>query len=147
MFKFPALLLLLFFVLSTSCSNEKKPVTVDSVDLAKIEKQATVSLGAKKIHTWLSSGGDSLTILYFYADWCKICQKFRPQLLNAITGSSTSLRTGIVNSDQQKAAISEFGITSLPTIKFYKNNRLLYTSVGFLQETELQKLIIKFAKM
>jgi len=147
MFKCPTVLLLLFFILFTSCSNGKKTVTVDAVDLAKMEKQTTVSLDAKKIHAWLSSGKDSLTILYFYADWCKICQKFRPQLLNAITGSETPLRTGIVNSDQQKATISEFGITSLPTVKFYRNNQLLYTSVGFLQQKELQKLIVKFAKM
>lgn len=145
--KFRLFPVIIFFLLFSSCSKEEKPAVVAVADLLEIEKEQTVTLQSKKIQLWLASGKDSLTILYFYADWCTICQKFRPELLNTISNFKSPLRTGVINSDQEKAAVTEFGVTSLPTLKILKNNKLLYTSVGFLQEKELQTLLTKFAKM
>jgi len=147
MIKFFSFILIIIFTVLLSCSKEDKKITLtNSADLDNVEKFYTVSLDAKRTDLWLAQGNDSLSILYFYADWCQFCQQFKPILLNAVSSGNTPIRIGFINADKQKAIIKKFGISSLPTIKFYKKNRLIYTSVGSLKPKELQLIIDKICK-
>lgn len=145
--KFFYFFLILIFAILLSCSKEaENSTTANSADWDRIEKLYTVPLDAKRVELWLSQGNDSLSILYFYADWCQFCQQFRPILLNAVSLANSSIRIGYINADKQKILNKKFGISSLPTIKFYKKNHLIYTSVGSLKPKELQLLIDKISK-
>jgi len=136
-----------FFLFFISCSGEKKTdvSSYSGLNLEQIEKEKTVQLHSAGLNRWLAGGQDSISLLYFYAEWCQRCRSFRPVLLSLLDQEKIPLRTALINSDREKKAVTDCGVSSLPTLKFYKNHKLLYTAVGALKEQELLQLIRKLS--
>ena len=77
----------------------------------------------------MASIGDSLVVVDFYATWCGPCRVVAPMMekLSQEYNDVVFLKVD-VDSAPQLAAI--YGITSMPTIVYIKNGRMLAKVIG-----------------
>ena len=77
----------------------------------------------------MTSVGDSLVVVDFYATWCGPCRVVAPMMekLSQEYNDVVFLKVD-VDSAPQLAAI--YGITSMPTIVYIKNGRMLAKVIG-----------------
>lgn len=83
----------------------------------------------------------------FWAEWCGPCRAIGPvieQLSEAYEGKAV---IGKLNVDEQKETAIAFGITSIPTILFFKNGKLADSVKGAVPrsvlEAKLQSVLAK----
>lgn len=84
-------------------------------------------------------------VVDFWAEWCGPCWAVGPvidQLSEAYKGKAV---VGKINVDEQKETAAAFGITSIPSILFFKHGKLSDTVKGAVPrnvlETKLQALL------
>lgn len=77
----------------------------------------------------LESAGNNLVIVDFYADWCGPCKRIAPNFVH-LSENTDNIICYKVNIDINKESGKEYGITSLPTFLFFKNNELVDKVVG-----------------
>ncbi|WEJ96387.1 mitochondrial thioredoxin [Yamadazyma tenuis] len=72
---------------------------------------------------------DKVAIVDFYATWCGPCKAIEPVMekLSERVPQASFLRVDV---DQQAEIAKEYGITAMPTIKFYKDGEVASTVVG-----------------
>ncbi len=66
----------------------------------------------------------------FWATWCGPCQVMNPviqDLANEYTGQVT---VGKVNVDEQPQTAAQYGIQSIPTIKIFRNGKIVDQVIG-----------------
>ena len=83
----------------------------------------------------LVSGGNVL--VDFSAEWCAPCRKMKPYL-EELAKENPSLKIVTIDVDQNPNIAAELGVDALPTLKYYSNNELKFTNVGFLSKEELK---------
>ncbi|NXU16059.1 PDIA2 isomerase, partial [Pardalotus punctatus] len=67
---------------------------------------------------------NQLLLVEFYAPWCGHCERLAPAFSQAATelrNESSPARLGKVDATAQKALATEFGITSYPTLKLFRD--------------------------
>src|SRR5436305_4771588 len=64
----------------------------------------------------------------FWADWCQPCKKLTPVLEAAVEGREVVLAK--VDVEANKALAREYGISSIPAVKAFKNGRVVSEFVG-----------------
>ncbi|SRR5690606_25687888 len=82
-----------------------------------------------------------IVIADFYADWCGPCQVQLPILEDLSKDLGGRVDIIKINVDQQQELAQRFGVRSIPTLVFFKNQNAVETSVGLLSKVELQKRI------
>ncbi|NCB33526.1 MAG: thioredoxin [Erysipelotrichia bacterium] len=75
----------------------------------------------------------------FFAEWCGPCKMVGP-LVEKISESNPDVKFVKVNVDSNPEIASMYGIMSIPTLIVFKNGTLAKQAVGFMQESDLQKL-------
>ena len=84
----------------------------------------------------------SLTILDFYAEWCGPCRMLHP-ILESLQSKNPEVRIVKINVDEDREKAAEFGIRSLPTLLFMKDDAVLENVKGLKPENFYQDLIQK----
>lgn len=82
---------------------------------------------------------NTLQILHFYADWCGPCKLYEP-ILKQIQ-RDIDIEMLHVNIELNPEFADEFGILSIPTLVFLKDNKEVKRSVGLLSYNELLSVI------
>lgn len=77
---------------------------------------AAVSLGQLKNLIF----ANETVVVDFWADWCAPCKRFRPHFEKA-SEQLSDVTFVAVEVDKTAGVLEEYGITSIPTVKLFKN--------------------------
>ncbi len=123
--------ILIFFVLA-----EKQPTT----NIIYLHEQENITRSCQNSFNELIGTGD--IVLKFYADWCGPCKRMSP-LINNIAATMPHITFIYIDRDQFLALAKNYGITSIPTLIFLRNGKVIGRYDGKpLSQNELAKLII-----
>lgn len=77
-----------------------------------------------------------LTVVDFFADWCRPCQQLGP-ILEAVATDTDKAKIVKVNVDDLADIASEFGVMSIPTLILFKDGEKIDQKVGLLSKEDL----------
>ncbi len=86
---------------------------------------------------------DKVVLVDFYAEWCAPCKKMKPSLEALAEEMKDKLIVQRVNIEENTFITNELHISALPVVHLYKNGKLVYDHVGFLDKATLQAEIEK----
>ncbi len=81
---------------------------------------------------------DVPVVVDFWATWCGPCKMIAPHLEQLANTHAGELKIGKVNVDEEIQLASKFGISSIPTIMLFKDGKLVNTSVGYMNLSQLE---------
>ena len=86
---------------------------------------------------------DTLVLVDFWAAWCQPCQMLMPVLAKMAEEAQGGFILVKVNSDENQELATQYGVRSLPTVKFFKGGQVVDEFMGVQPEPVIQQLINK----
>lgn len=77
----------------------------------------------------------------FWADWCGPCKMLSPILDKLAENLQGKLMVAKINSDNEQDLASQYGIRSLPTVKLFRNGKVVDQFVGVQSESRILAII------
>lgn len=84
---------------------------------------------------------NQLVLVDFYATWCGPCKMLSPIITEIANEYSDKVKVCKVNVDENQDLALKYNILSIPTLLFFKNGRIVKTSIGFSSKEELSSII------
>ena len=84
---------------------------------------------------------EKLVLIDFFATWCGPCKMLSPIISEIANDYSNSVKVCKVNVDENQDLALKYSVTSIPTLIFLKNGKILNISVGLCSKVELVKMI------
>ncbi len=84
---------------------------------------------------------DKLTMVDFWAEWCGPCRAIGPVVEELAKQYEGKVNIGKVNVDNNSNVSTNFGITSIPAILFFKNGQVVDKQIGAVPKSVLDKKI------
>ncbi len=75
-------------------------------------------------------------LIDFWAPWCGPCQMQGP-VMEDIAGEYDSVKVGKINVDEEQALAVRYGITSIPTLMYFKDGKDVNTLVGLRSKEQI----------
>ncbi len=88
--------------------------------------------------------GTTPCIVDFYADWCRPCNALHPVLMELAKEYKGKLIIYKINTDKATKTATALGISSIPTLLFFKRNAQPAALRGALPKKDLKKVIDQF---
>lgn len=82
-------------------------------------------------------------IVDFYATWCGPCKMLAPMLEKVVTKHNDWVIVK-VDVDKHNDLASKYQVQAVPTLFFFKEQKLVEKTMGFKPDSELEKIITKF---
>ena len=86
---------------------------------------------------------EGLVVIDLFADWCGPCRMLAP-VIDELASEYGDVKFCKINVDNSPELAAAFGVTSIPTVTFVKNNTLMDLSVGFVPKASLVKMIEEY---
>lgn len=80
---------------------------------------------------------DKLVLVDFYAEWCGPCQKMKPYLDEIATELKSKVVLVRIDTDKNPELCKSLGIDAIPVLQLYKNKKLLWKNMGFIEKDAL----------
>ncbi len=93
----------------------------------------------KQYESLLKTG--KLVLVDFYADWCAPCKKMKPYLEKIAKEQKDQLTLIRINVDENKALCKALQVTTLPVLKLYQNQKVIWDANSLVAEPELRKVL------
>lgn len=84
--------------------------------------------------------GTKPIVLDVYASWCGPCQLMSP-IIDELESEMTAVVFAKLNVDEAREISNHYGVSSVPTFIFIKNNTILARETGFIGKQQLQQRI------
>lgn len=76
----------------------------------------------------------------FWAVWCGPCRMLAP-IIGEIADERDDIKVGKVNVDNEPELAEAYGIKSIPTLLLIKDGKVVSSSIGYKEKSELEKFI------
>lgn len=86
--------------------------------------------------------GGKTVVIDFWADWCGPCRSFAP-VFNKVSGTYEDVVFGKVDVDANPALAQAFGVSAIPTLVVMRDNEVLFSHAGALNEASLRAAVDK----
>jgi thioredoxin 1 len=83
---------------------------------------------------------DATVLVDFYADWCGPCQALTP-VLEEFAGENPDVEVVKVNVDDSPQLAARYGISSIPSLRVFRQGRITGQHVGLADKRRLQALV------
>ncbi|MCG8992670.1 thioredoxin [Laribacter hongkongensis] len=83
---------------------------------------------------------DKPVIIDFWAPWCAPCRMFAP-IFEAAADKHPDILFAKVNTEEEQALASAFGIHSIPTLMVFREQIMLFQQAGALPANGLEQLV------
>ncbi len=86
---------------------------------------------------------NKLTIVDFYADWCGPCKRLSPILDQIESESQGDFAIFKVNveDDEFQEFTAKYKISSIPTVLFFKNDKVVHSFIGLQDKDGIKEMI------
>jgi thioredoxin len=84
---------------------------------------------------------DSLAVVDFWAPWCGPCKMLGPVIEELAKEFEGKAKICKVNTDENSKVASEYKISAIPTILFFKEGKVVHQIVGMQGKDELKSKI------
>lgn len=84
---------------------------------------------------------EGVVLVDFYADWCGPCKMLSPvldELAADVEGKASVIK---VNVDTESELAQKYQVSSIPSIKIFKNGEIVNETMGFQPKAKLEELI------
>lgn len=90
-------------------------------------------------------GASSLpVVLDVYATWCGPCQQMAPIFDELEKEMGEKVKFAKLNVDEARELSIQYGVTSVPTFVFIKNNEIKHKETGYMNKDDLKAKIEEF---
>lgn len=80
----------------------------------------------------------------FYAPWCGPCKKMKPYLEKFDTEKPNNIEIIRINVDEYPNLSTELKIKAIPVLMLYRNGKLVWENIGFIDEDGVRKVLSKY---
>ena len=77
-------------------------------------------------------------VVDFWATWCGPCKMIAPHLEELANEKEGIVKVGKVNVDEEPELCAKFGISSIPTLILFKDGKIVNTTVGYMNKSQLE---------
>jgi thioredoxin 1 len=134
----------LFPVMALFVAADYKPVNhaapENNIAVINDTKGGTIEFTDANFHNKVLSS-DKLTLVDFWATWCGPCRTMGPVVEDLAKEYSGKVNIGKLDVDNNPNVCGKYGITSIPTILFIKNGKVVDRTVGVYPRSKLVKMI------
>lgn len=88
--------------------------------------------------------GKGLSVVDFFATWCKPCQMLAP-VIEEVSKKFENVSFYKIDIDKENDLANKYYIMSVPTIMFFKDGNLVDQVIGYRSVEEMEELVAKFA--
>lgn len=82
---------------------------------------------------------DKLVLVDFYADWCAPCKEMKPYLDKISKDMADKVVIVRIDADANTELCKTLKINALPVLKLYKNEKMIWDNLGFIDEASVRK--------
>lgn len=82
----------------------------------------------------------------FFATWCGPCSMLSPIVSEIANENVGKLNVCKIDIDQNEELAIKYRVSSIPTVMFFKNGKIVDTFVGYRAKTDIEKIINNLLK-
>lgn len=92
------------------------------------------------------SHSDIPLVVDFWASWCGPCQMMAPAFREAAKLLEPDIRSGKVNTEEERSLATRFGIVSIPTVIVFREGREIARQRGAMETQEIVRWVRSYAR-